>query len=237
MTLTTPLDIYTNYFGAYVQDDWRLGSRLTVNFGLRVEHENGMREVDNNFTVGFDPSATSALSAITIPADPIAGTPARQVGGGLMFAGVDGHKETQGNPPAAQWSPRAGVVYSLTPTTVLRAGYGLYWAPWNYPAPSSASSNYGQLGFTQNTVAPQTAGTPTVSLSNPFPNGLVSPLGNSLGALTGVGTSISYVDQHRTVPRVQQVPRRAAEGVARPHGADADLHGRPRRSPAPWGHG
>ena len=41
---------------------------------------------------------------------------------------------------------------------MLRAGYGIYWAPWNYPAPSSASNNYGQVGFTKNTVAPQTAG-------------------------------------------------------------------------------
>ena len=204
MTLTTPLDIYTNYFGGYAQDDWRVSSRLTLNYGLRLEHEDGMREVDNNFTVGFDPAATSTLSTVTIPADPVAGTPARQVSGGLMFAGVDGNDVAQGNQPALKWSPRAGVVYSLKPSTVLRAGYGLYWAPWNYPVPSSASSNYGQLGFTQNTVSPQTAATPTVTLTNPFPNGLVSPLGNSLRALTGVGTSISYVDQNRTAPRVQQ---------------------------------
>ncbi len=204
MTLTTPLDVSAKYYAAYVQDDWRASSRFTLNFGLRLEHETGMSEADGNFTVGFDPAATSALSAVTIPADAVAGTPARTVAGGLMFAGVDGNGTTQGNPPALKWSPRVGAVYSLTPTTVLRAGYGVYWAPWNYPAPSSASSNYGQLGFTQNTVVPQTAATPTVSLTNPFPNGLVAPLGNSLGALTGAGTSISYVDQNRGAPRVQQ---------------------------------
>ena len=54
MTLTTPLDIYTNYFGGYWQDDWRVSSKFTLNYGLRVEHEDGMREVNNNFTVGFD---------------------------------------------------------------------------------------------------------------------------------------------------------------------------------------
>jgi hypothetical protein len=70
--------------------------------------------------------------------------------------------------------------------------------------PSNSTSNYGQIGFTNNTVSPQTSGVPTVSLTNPFPNGLVAAAGNSLGYLSGVGTTISYVDQNRAAPRVQQ---------------------------------
>jgi hypothetical protein len=206
MTLTTPLDIFTNYVSGYWQDDWRVGSRFTLNYGLRVEHEGGIREVDNNITVGFDPKATSALSSVVIPStiDPSGGTASRNVAGGLMYAGVDGNNTYQGNPPSLKWSPRVGAVYSLNTKTVLRGGYGLYWAPWNYPVPSSVTSNYGQIGFTQNTVSPQTAGTPTVSLSNPFPGNLVAPRGSTLGALSGAGTTISFVDQNRTAPRVQQ---------------------------------
>src|SRR5262245_432258 len=204
MGLTTPLDIYANYYGGYLQDDWRLSSKLTVNYGLRVEHEDGIREMDNNITVGFDPRKTSSLTSIVIPAstDPTGGTPARQVLGGLMYAGIDGAPTHQGNPPAAKWSPRVGAVYSFDSRTVLRAGYGLYWSPWNYPAPSPTA--YGAVGFSNNTSVPQTVGIPSVSLSNPFPNGLVAPSGNSLGALAGVGTSINFVDQNRTAPRVQQ---------------------------------
>jgi hypothetical protein len=208
MTLTTPLDIYTNYYSGYAQDDWRVSSKLTVNYGLRIEREDGMHEVNNNFTVGFDRTTVNGLSSVVIPAsvDPTGGTAARNVVGGLMYAGVNGNPTTQGNPPRQKWSPRVGVVYSLDSKTVVRGGYGLYWAPYNYPVPSATSNNgnYGQIGYTNNTVVPQAAVTPVVTLANPFPNGLVPPNGNSLGLLSGVGTSISFVNQDRTAPRVQQ---------------------------------
>ncbi len=206
MTLTTPIEVYTNYYGGYWQDDWRVSSKVTLNFGLRVEHEDGMREVNNNFTVGFDRTSSNTLSGVTIPAnvDPTGGTSARAVVGGLMYAGVNGNNTYQGNPPTAKWSPRVGGVYAIDSKTALRGGYGLYWAPWNYPVPNTQTSNYGQVGFTNNTVSPQTTGVPTVTLSNPFPNNLVPPLGSALGLVSGAGTSISYVDQYRTAPRVQQ---------------------------------
>jgi hypothetical protein len=203
---TTPVNIFTYYYGGYVQDDWRLSSRLTMNYGLRVEHETGMRELNNNFTVGFDPAATLSglTNAVTIPGDSVAGTGPRTVTGGLMYAGVDGNPVTQGNPPKAKWSPRVGIVYSLNEKTVIRSGYGLYWAPYNYPAPSTTMNNYGQVGYSQNTISPQTAPAPTVSITNPFPNGVVPPTANSLGNRTGTGINISYVDQNSTAPRVQQ---------------------------------
>jgi len=206
ITRSTPVNLYTYYSGGYAQDDWRVSSKLTVNYGLRVENETGMAEKDNNFTVGFDPEATSALSSVTLPADTVAGVGPRTVKGGLMYAGVNGNKTTQGNPPKLKWSPRVGTVYSMNTKTVLRAGYGLYWAPYNYPAPSAATNNYGQVGFTNNTILAQSpAGTaPTVSLTNPFPNGILQPQGSNLGALAGVGTTFSYVDQNSTAPRVQQ---------------------------------
>jgi hypothetical protein len=204
ITLSTPLNIFTYYYGGYAQDDWRVTSKFTVNYGLRIEHETGLAEQNNNFTVGFDQNATNALSTVTIPGDAVAGTAARTVKGGLMYAGVNGNPTTQGNPPKVKYSPRVGAVYSINSMTVLRGGYGLYWSPWNYAAPSPTSSNYGQVGYTQNTLVPQTAPLPTVSLTNPFPGGLVQPLANSLGTLTGAGTNIAYIDQNSTAPRVQQ---------------------------------
>src|SRR5262249_1021173 len=189
-------------------DEWKadgqITRKVTRNKGYGGENEDGRGKQHNNFGVGFDPKATSSLSNVTIPPDPIAGTAARQVSGGLMYAGVGNNKTSQGNPPSVKWSPRAGFAYSFTSRTVLRGGYGMFCAPCNYPIPNTTDNNYGQVGFTQNTVVPQSSPIPTVTLDNPFPNGVVRPSGNSRGALSGVGTTISFVDQNRKAPRVQQ---------------------------------
>ena len=42
--LNTQLDGYVNYYSGYVQDDWRVNDRLTLNYGLRLEHETGLAE-------------------------------------------------------------------------------------------------------------------------------------------------------------------------------------------------
>jgi len=93
-------------------------------------------------------------------------------------------------------------VYSVDEKTVVRAGYGLFWAPWNYPSPNN--TNYGQLGFTGVSTEQQNTLVPITSIDNPFPQGLAQPVGSSLGLLAGVGGNIDYVDQNKKASRVQQ---------------------------------
>lgn len=193
---SNPLQVYTRYYGFYAQDDFRASQKLTFNYGLRFEHEDGLREAEDRFTVGFDRTLVpdGPLGGMTVNGSPIRG--------GLMYAAQNGANDYQGDPPAMKVSPRVGVVYSFNPKTVLRAGYGIYWAPWNYPAPSI--TNYGQLGFNNATLIAQNNGVPNVSITNPFPNGLNQPVGNALGALTGVGTEIEFIDQAKKAPYVHQ---------------------------------
>jgi hypothetical protein len=190
------------YFGGYVQDDWRVNSRFTVNYGVRLEHETGLRERDDHITVGFDPDATSPeLQAIdaAIRRNGYTGPPLK---GGLMFAGVNGANDYQGDPPALKVSPRLGATWAVNPSTVLRGGYGLFYAPWQY-----TQQSHGTIGFTRTTTMLQSAAesaVPLATLENPFANGLISPTGSSLGILTGIGGNVDFIDQNKGAPRVHQ---------------------------------
>jgi trimeric autotransporter adhesin len=192
-------DWFTTYYGAYFQDDWRVSPRLSVNYGVRLEHENGLQEVDNRQTVGFDKTVVSPLNNLVPKTGLLAG---RTISGGLIFAGVDGAPTEQGNPAAMKVAPRGGFSYSLNQATVVRGGYGLFYAPWNY-----STTQHGQIGFSRTTALVQsdsTTGVPLASLENPFPNGLQRPIGSSLGLLTGTGGTINFVDQNKGNPKVHQ---------------------------------
>jgi hypothetical protein len=190
---------FTKYYGAYVQDDWRLTSKLAVNFGVRFEHEDGLKEIENRQTVAFDQDVVSPLDALVPKTGLLSG---RTIRGGLIYAGVDGAPESQGDPAAIKIAPRGGFTYSMNPRTVVRGGYGLFYAPWNYQR-----AEHGQIGFTRNTTMNQSdpaTQVPITSLDNPFPAGLQQPIGSSSGLLTGVGGNVNFVDQNKGDPKVHQ---------------------------------
>ncbi len=196
--VSEPANYFTRYYGAYLQDDFRVGPKLTVNGGIRIEHEDGLREEEDRFTVAFDRTLNpgGALGSTIVNGN--------AVRGGLVYAGVNGAPTQQGNQPAVKFSPRVGLVYSINPKTVIRTGYGVYWAPWNYQF--VGATNYGQVGYSQDTFMTQGQYFPTATLTNPFPGGVTQPRGNTLGALEGVGNpgGIEFIDQDKKAPYVQQ---------------------------------
>jgi hypothetical protein len=198
VTVSSPFNAKVHYFGGYAQDDWRISPRLTVNYGVRLERETGLVEENDGFTVAFDRTLNPGGTLGSI-VNPLTGQPMR---GGLVYAGQNGAPRHQGDPPALKISPRIGVVYSFNPKTVVRAGYGIYWAPWNYQA--VGANNYGNIGFTQVTTMPQNQFRPTTTMTNPFPNGVLTPFGNTRGALTGVGQVVEFIDQDKGAPQIHQ---------------------------------
>ena len=210
--LNAQLDGYVNYYCGYVQDDWRVNDRLTLNYGLRLERETGMAERDNQITVNFDQNAVSPLNNKVKFIDPITGQRRDDHGRADLRRRQNGAPKVQGNQPAIKPAPRVGAVYSFNDKTVLRGGWGLYYAPWNYPA--AGTTNWGQIGYAATTNIAQPIGVPTLTIDNPFPTGLVQPSGNSLGLLTGAGGDVFFIDPNKGASKVAAVLGRPAARAA-----------------------
>ena len=200
------LNDFANYYGFYVQDDFRLSRKLTLNFGMRVEHEAGLQEANNGLITNFAKTSANPLAAA-------AGIASK---GYVQFAGQGGASTSVGNFPGSKWGPRVGLAYQWDTKTTIRAGYGLFYAPQF--AIGSPISPPGYTSETSYIATNDGYKTPAGSLSNPFPSGLTAPLGNSLGTSTAIGQSFSLVDPNAKAPRVQQfsvdIQREIPFGVA-----------------------
>jgi hypothetical protein len=183
------------YHALYVQDDFRFNDKITINIGLRYEYELGGKESNNNYAVGFDPTIAYTFHSAAAP----------MAHGGLVFAGVHGIPERCCEQSHTKFAPRLGVAYEVRPGTVVRAGFGVFYAPTglaaNIPGYSQTSSYQPATAVS----APVSVGT-AAYLSNPFSGGaaVLQPSGNSLAYLTGLGGSISVPDLHRKFPYVEQ---------------------------------
>ena len=183
-----------NYYGIFVQDDFRATSKLTLNFGVRYEYETGVHAPGNNFIVGFNPNIASPIQSLV----PIT------TNGVVEYAGQNGFGTSVTNQNNDKVGPRVGFAYALNNKTSIRGGYGLFWAPFSFGL-------YSPIGYTQST--PYNNGLtsvgnanaiPTGSLSNPFPSGLLPLAGNSAGEIAGLGQSISVYDPYSHSTRVHQ---------------------------------
>jgi len=190
---STKLSQFANYYGLFLQDDFRVNNKLTLNLGIRWEHELGVGEQNNGIVVNFDGKATNVLAAGVTGISPK---------GAVVYAGTNGAPTTTGNPYTSKWGPRIGAAYQVNQKTVIRAGYGIFFAPQFALGGPIATVGYNQ---TTGYVASNDSNvTPANSLSNPFPAGILQPVGNTLGASTGLGQSFTLIDPHARSPYVQQ---------------------------------
>jgi hypothetical protein len=193
ITTSVKLTDYSDYYGLYIQDNYRVSNKLTVNYGIRWERELGLQEVNNGLVTNFNTTATNPIGAGISGILPL---------GVVEYAGVNGNPTSVGDPYANKWGPRVGVAYQYDSKTVIRGGYGIFWAPqFALGAPLatpgySATTSY--IASTNGNV------TPAGIFSNPFPSGITQPTGNTLGPLEGIGQSISLVSPSGKSPEIQQ---------------------------------
>jgi hypothetical protein len=103
----------------FAQDNWKIGRRLTVVYGLRYDIYTPFTEAHNHIS-NFDFNKALASSPATVAS-------------ALEVAGVNGVSNTAGiQSTHSDFAPRLGFSYSLRPDTVVRGGYGLSFFPGNY---------------------------------------------------------------------------------------------------------
>lgn len=176
----------SSYWAGYVNDDWKVSSKLTLNLGLRYEVEIPRVEVLNR-TNFFDKDAPHPLGPQIQGRPGVELCPAcKDLRGGLVFVGVNGVSRRGIETDWNNLSPRAGFAYQVDPRTVIRGGYALIYAP----SPHVATGTIGQTGFRSDTPWLGTLDnglTPNHLLRNPFPDGPVPRPGSSLGLNTALG--------------------------------------------------
>jgi len=172
-------------YGTYIQDQWRLISRLTINAGVRYENQRPATERFNRLMY-FDPHVLSPVSAA---AQPLLG---RQVFGGFEYAGANNRYAWPAN--NHDFAPRIGLAYRVTNKLVARAGAGIFFLN---PSAMITFDNPGQFyGFSSTTpyVATSSNGFIPVNLvSNPFPQGINQPTGGSQGLSTLLGNGLGQI--------------------------------------------
>ncbi len=178
-----------HYYGTYLQDDWKVTRKLTLNLGLRWEYQTAPVERFNEQSF-FDFNAVNPISSAL----------GSTVKGAVVFNGVHGVRQGLYIPQKTDFSPRIGLAYQANSKLVVRAGFGTFYVP-SYLGGGS-TQGYGQA---TPWVALQSNGVTIQStLDNAFPNGLLPQTGSSLGALTNVGYATSGTESHRPDPYMIQ---------------------------------
>ncbi len=212
------------YMGFYIQDDWKVFPRLTLNLGLRYDVQFPWVERWNRVNSGFDFNAKNPLSDqiianwiankaaydATKPRYPYPDVPAA-IYGGKTFVGKDGNRRIF-NTDWTNIQPRVGVAWLLERQTVLRAGFGIFHRTASQLSQSDGfslstgyeRSNDGDLHPAGCNLTTGSCLTGPNSLQDPFPNGLIQPTGSTLGLLTNVGNAVTFSGRQRPIPRTFQ---------------------------------
>jgi hypothetical protein len=138
----------SNTVGAFVNDNYKVSSNLTVTMGLRWDYEGPLTEKYGKLTA-FNPSAYSFNSS----SDTITSSGLEVAGNNPTFAtqGVSDSMLTQ-----RQWgvAPRIGVAWAVRPKLTVRAGLGIYYDRGEFFSEFSPSAGGGFNGPFGVTLAP-----------------------------------------------------------------------------------
>ena len=171
----------------FVQDDWKITRRLTLNLGLRYDYQ--AQTVENkNGTTNFDLGCKlpNGLTGCTV------------------YAGSAGQPRAYRDPDYKNLGPRIGFAWDVfgTSRTVIRGGFGLI-----YPS-QMWRENYGNAaGFAQTSTSyvQSNPNLPAFALKIGFPSAPIQPLGQALGAQPFLGQGVAIDERNGNTPKSNQM--------------------------------
>jgi hypothetical protein len=183
-------------WAAYIQDSWKVNTKLTLNLGLRYEYVPSIHMLNNRLANGLDiPNQKYIISAKSVPACNTTQFTNPCIPGGIAGVPFNDHivfaNNTQqvGPPIKDNWAPRFGFAYQTTPTTVVNGGVGLFydtitarsqWVQNNIEGPTwpwTTGISGQQVNFAQNGVwqgGPSNPLTSITSLEGNFPSPVIA---------------------------------------------------------------
>jgi hypothetical protein len=187
----------------YVQDNWRVARNLTVTFGLRYElegplterYDRSIRDFDGSIALPIEAAAQAAYAA-SFASAPTPELPPGQfhVRGGLVYAGVNGQSRELWSRDWNNFAPRVGVAWTFARNTIFRGGYGIFFGGLGL-----RRTDVVQNGYDRSTTMIPTKDSGLsfyATLSNPFPDGILEPTGNTAGPMTDVGNSVTFFNPY-----------------------------------------
>ena len=172
--------------GFYIQDDWKVNRKLTLNFGLRYEWSTPYNERYNR--IQFSNFTGQTGYTLDLSAGGVTSAQAAMAGAGIAIPSSEKLLGTTEFPTSSMRSvptyrndlgPRFGFAYGINSKTVVRGGAGIYFGmspATNYQYPGTAFSENATMFFTQDNFQHQYA-----TLENPFPAGFAGPQGTKYG--------------------------------------------------------
>ena len=158
MRFSTPLNVRRHAYAyeTYIQDNWKVTPKLSLNLGLRYEYQSPYVEQNDraqNFIIDPDDARFGTL----IPTG----------------SGVEGRSFRKRD--LNDWGPRIGLAYQVTPKTVIRAGYGIFYVG-TFRLPVLADPTANPPFYLQNDIRTQVASaTSQVVVRNGVPPDALNP--------------------------------------------------------------
>jgi hypothetical protein len=190
------------YTGLFVQDDFKITPKLTLNLGLRYEFFTALRDPEDRLSRFLDLTAPipefQGGNAPSLPAQALALRQAAPVWNGAWVFTTPDHRGSW-NAPKTLFMPRVGIAWRVNDKTALRAGFARYIVPATLTQGLDILGSVPYPGFDAlTTTLDPLQGVPQQRLSDPYPRGLVPVTGKAFGPYTGLGGATTWYQQDFT---------------------------------------